>query len=149
MTTIFEADVRRAVLGRLDRLTPASTPQWGTMDVAQMLCHVARSLRMATGALVPPPLPWPIRLLGRLAKRRRLGDGPMGRNGPTSAALKVSDPREFAREKMAFLDAFEALAAGPQAATAPRHAFFGTMTPDEWGRLMYKHVDHHFTQFGV
>ena len=149
LKTLFDADAQREVLARLDRLTPASTPRWGSMDVAQMLCHVARSLQTPTGALKPPPLPWPFRILGRLVKGRALGERPMSRNAPTSVAFKVSDAREFANEKAAFLDAVRILAAGPQVATAPFHVFFGPMTPDEWGRLMLKHIDHHFTQFGV
>jgi hypothetical protein len=126
-----------------------STQRWGTTDVAQMLCRVSRSMRMATGALVPPPVPCPIRIIGRLAKRGGLSGRPISRNRPTSPALKVTDPREFAQEKAAFPEAFQTLAVGPHAATTPQHVFVGPMTPDEWGCLMYTHLDHHFTQFGV
>jgi len=71
-----------------------------------MLCHVTRALRTPTGALVPPPLPWPVRMFGRPIKRHALGD-------------------------------------------APQRVFFGPMMSSEWGRLMFKHIDHHFRQFGV
>jgi hypothetical protein len=73
----------------------------------------------------------------------------MARNAPTSPAFKVADRRQFEAEKAAFLEAFQILAKGPGVATAQQHVFFGPMTPTEWGRLMYKHVDHHFRQFGV
>ncbi|HLP18484.1 MAG TPA: DUF1569 domain-containing protein, partial [Bacteroidota bacterium] len=29
------------------------------------------------------------------------------------------------------------------------HAFFGELTPGEWGIITYKHLDHHLRQFGV
>lgn len=29
------------------------------------------------------------------------------------------------------------------------HPFFGKLTPMEWSVGMYKHLDHHFQQFGV
>ena len=29
------------------------------------------------------------------------------------------------------------------------HPFFGTLTGKQWGETQYKHVDHHFRQFGV
>jgi hypothetical protein len=29
------------------------------------------------------------------------------------------------------------------------HPFFGRLSGDEWGRLIYKHLDHHLRQFGV
>jgi len=38
---------------------------------------------------------------------------------------------------------------GPRGCTKHPHAFFGQLTPEEWARLMYKHLDHHLRQFGV
>jgi hypothetical protein len=29
------------------------------------------------------------------------------------------------------------------------HPMFGKMTADQWGRSMWKHLDHHLRQFGV
>ena len=29
------------------------------------------------------------------------------------------------------------------------HVFFGPMTGEEWGRLMYNHLDNHLRQFGA
>jgi hypothetical protein len=149
LTTLFDPGAPPEILARLERLTPASPAQWGKMNVAQMLCHVARSLHTATGALVAPPLPWPVRLLGRLIKRRALGDAVLKHNAPTSTALKVVDPCEFAAEKAAFVGALRIITAGPHTVTAADHVLFGPMTATEWGRLMYKHIDHHFRQFGV
>jgi len=39
--------------------------------------------------------------------------------------------------------------AGKAGCTTHPHTFFGRMTADEWGILMYKHIDHHLQQFGV
>ena len=35
------------------------------------------------------------------------------------------------------------------AAARQTHSFFGRLSGDEWGRLMYKHLDHHLRQFGL
>jgi hypothetical protein len=40
-------------------------------------------------------------------------------------------------------------AAGPAGCTAHPHAFFGSLAPDQWAILMYKHLDHHLRQFGA
>jgi hypothetical protein len=29
------------------------------------------------------------------------------------------------------------------------HPTFGPLSPEEWGRLSWKHVNHHLVQFGV
>lgn len=45
----------------------------------------------------------------------------------------------------AVIDRF--VAGGPSKCTAYPHAFFGKLTPEQWGELMYKHLDHHLRQF--
>jgi hypothetical protein len=40
-------------------------------------------------------------------------------------------------------------ASGPAGITKFPHPFFGSFTPDQWGKSMYKHLDHHLRQFGV
>jgi hypothetical protein len=149
LTTIYQPGVSRAIEARCERLTPATAALWGDMNVAQMLRHVARSLRTPTGELVPPLLPWPVRLIGRVVKRRVLSDAPLKKSAPTTPFFKVVEPCEFAAEKAEFLDALGKVSVGPHVATAPQHPFFGPMTAQDWGRLMYRHVDHHFKQFGV
>ena len=74
----------------------------------------------------------------------------MRRNSPTSTELVMKDDREFGTERGrldGLIDKF--VAAGPVCCTDHPHAFFGPMKPDEWGILMYKHLDHHLRQFGV
>ena len=46
-------------------------------------------------------------MFGRLIERHALGDAVLARNAPTSIALKVVAPCEFAAEKAAFVDAFQ------------------------------------------
>ena len=31
----------------------------------------------------------------------------------------------------------------------PDHPIFGNFSTDQWGRMQYKHLDHHLRQFGV
>ena len=38
---------------------------------------------------------------------------------------------------------------GEAKCTRHPHPFFGALTPAEWSRGMYKHLDHHLRQFGV
>ncbi len=38
---------------------------------------------------------------------------------------------------------------GPPAANGIVHAFFGPLTGKQWGRLQYKHLDHHLRQFSA
>lgn len=138
-----------ALLARLRALSPSAPRQWGKMDVAQMLAHVDASLRTALGELRLPRL-FVGRLLGRLAKRSAFGEKPFGRGLPTATDLKVTTSKEFEAERAQVVARVQRIAAGgPAVVSGGTHAFFGPLTPDEWGILMAKHVDHHLRQFGA
>ena len=38
---------------------------------------------------------------------------------------------------------------GPDEAGRHTHSFLGKITGDDWGVVMYKHLDHHLRQFGA
>ncbi len=150
MKTMFDAACVDELQRRFAGLQPGSPRHWGKMSPAQMLAHCSKGLEMATGELRPPRA-FIGRIIGRLIKRAALGDDkPMVRNSPTAKELMVEADCEFAAEKArlsGLIDSFAA--AGPAACTSHPHAFFGPLNPDEWGILMYKHLDHHLRQFGA
>ena len=150
MKNIFNASDRNELLARVEKLTPESQAVWGTMNVSQMLAHAAQGAKMPTGEVKPKSVGFPVSLIGRLLKSKILGEGPLRRNSPTSPEIKITDPREFQKEKANFISAIQKLGAlGEAGVKNDKHPFFGKMTPAEWGRINYKHADHHLSQFGV
>jgi hypothetical protein len=118
--------------------------------VSQMLAHSAQGAKMPTAEVMPKSVGFPISLVGRLLKSKVLGEGPFRKNSPTAPELVMDDLREFQKEKANFIAAIKHLGAvGEQGVKNPKHPFFGAMTPTEWGRINYKHADHHLSQFGV
>ncbi len=149
MPNLFETADREDVVRRLGGLRPASARQWGRMDVSQMLAHCAVSLEVPCGDRVKQQ-----RLLGRIlapfVRAATLGDKPMVRNAPTDAENKIVDARDFEQERARLTSIVERFAGlGPAGVDGVVHSFFGPLTGDEWGRLMYKHLDHHLRQFGA
>jgi hypothetical protein len=68
---------------------------------------------------------------------------------PTDKTFIVSDQRNFGEEKkklLALIERFVRL--GPNGISKEKHPFFGKLTPDEWGGLMWNHLNHHLKQFG-
>lgn len=148
-TNLFAADARASMRARLQTLRPDSPRQWGRMNAAQMLAHCTAAFGDACGDREVRQV-WIGKLIGPLALKYVLGDRPMQKNAPTAAALRIGDDRDFAveRERLeAILGRF--CAEGPSAADGRVHVLFGRMSGDEWGRLLYKHLDHHLRQFGV
>jgi hypothetical protein len=150
MKSLFDAATATEIHSRIARLEPRSTRQWGKMNASQAMAHCALAMEWAVGDSVAPRM-FLGRLLGSLAKSKVLKDeAPLRRNTPTAKSLVVANERNLEKECQrlcALIDRFSA--GGPQGCTKHPHTFFGALTPDEWGRLMYKHLDHHLRQFGV
>lgn len=149
MKSLFEQDGAQEVMARIDSLQPASTRQWGKMDVAQMMAHCSATLDMASGRLNPPRA-FVGRVLGPIFKSLFTNDKPFSKNGPTGKELVVADARDFARERERLKANVREFHEGGEAKCTRRpHPFFGALTPQDWSRGMYKHLDHHLRQFGA
>ncbi len=150
MKNLYEVATAKEIKDRIARLGPANERQWGKMTAPQAMAHCAIAMEWAVGDNHLPRM-FLGRLFGPIAKSNLLKDEkPVGRNMPTAKSLVVADERDLAKECQrlsALIDRFST--AGPQGCTKHPHTFFGPMTPDEWARLMYKHVDHHLRQFGA
>ena len=149
MKNLFEASSAMEIRSRIEHLRPDSQRQWGAMNVAQMMAHCSGWLEMAAG-LNSPKRSVIGRIFGRLAKRSVLGEAPIRRNMPTEKSLIRNDDRQFAEEQRRLIDWVDRFSAGgPERCTTHPHCFFGSMTPDEWAIMGYKHLDHHLQQFNV
>ena len=147
MKSIFEKDSQKELMERLECLTAQTPALWGEMNVAQMLAHCAMGMQVPVGDLTIKPTF--LRYIGRFFKSRATNDKPFSKNSPTAAEFLVSNECDFSNEKANFLKAFNKLIPVEHTVRISEHSFFGVMTPSEWGKLMYKHTDHHFRQFGV
>jgi Protein of unknown function (DUF1569) len=130
-------------------LQPATQRHWGKMDAAQMMAHCSASLDMASGRLNTPRV-FMGRLIGPFVKAIYTNEKPFSRSSPTDPKLVVSDEREFLHEQEQLRLKLRQFHEGgePQCTRHP-HPFFGVLTPQDWSRGMYKHIDHHLRQFGV
>jgi Protein of unknown function (DUF1569) len=148
MKNLFQRETVDEVTSRIGKLQPASPRQWGKMDVAQMMAHCSAALDMASGRLNPPRI-FLGRLIGRFVKAIFTNDKPFSRNNPTDKKLVVADQRDFVCEQEQLKLKLQQFHQGGEArCTRHPHPFFGALTPEEWSRGMYKHLDHHLRQFG-
>jgi uncharacterized protein DUF1569 len=146
---LFEPAARESILQRLNSLSPASSRRWGKMDAAQMMAHCSVAMEAGTGdkprkqALIG-------KILGPFVRSSIVGEKEFPKNSPTDPTFVISDAKDFAREKeylTALVGRF--CAAGPAQAGKHTHSFIGRLSGEEWGVVMYKHLDHHLRQFGA
>jgi hypothetical protein len=149
MQNLFDAADRDAILRRLAALQPTSARQWGKMNIPQMLAHCAAAMEIPCGDRVKKQA-----LIGRVlapfVRSSVLGDKPFSHNAPTDPDFRIVDERDFSTERQrlaALIDKF--CTRGPTAVDGVVHSFFGRLNADQWGRLMYKHLDHHLRQFNA
>lgn len=150
MEDLFDPATAEQFRTRIRSVTAASGRQWGKMSATQMMEHCARGLEMGTGELKSPRVLIG-RLLGRVVKPMALKEGaPMRRNSPTAPSLIVEDGGDLEGSRTRLLGALDRfVAGGQQGCSEYPHPFFGTLKPNEWSTLMYKHLDHHLRQFGA
>jgi hypothetical protein len=150
MKNLFDPAAVTELKTRLNALQSDSLRQWGKMDPAQAMAHCCAGVEMALGE-VNPPRALIGRLIGGFIKTLALGDDkPIRRNSPTASELVVQRQCDLHTERVRLAAAIDRFVAGGTAGcTKHPHAFFGTLTPDEWAVLMYKHLDHHLRQFGA
>jgi hypothetical protein len=144
---LWDASSRAELSNRLSKLTPDAKAAWGKMSATEMLAHLVDSLRMATGELPAKQEKLPIRFTP--LKQLIIYGPPFPKNSPTSPELRARKADEWDMELSALKQMMESFAARPAGATLPRHPAFGNLSRRTWGALSYKHIDHHFKQFGV
>jgi hypothetical protein len=148
MKTIFDKSTRDAIVARINTLNENNKPQWGKMNIYQMLKHCTLSDEMYLGDKVYPRQ-FIGRIFGKIAlKNLTKDDAPMGKNAPTSSDFKVKETEGDVTE---LRDKWVNLIERYQNFDNPdfTHWFFGKMTKEQIGQLAYKHADHHLKQFGA
>jgi hypothetical protein len=149
MKNLYEPASMEEVILRIENITPQHARQWGKMDVSQMLSHCGNALEMAMGK-INPPRAFIGRLIGGLFKSVYINEKPLSRDSPTSNQIRVTDAKDFQTEKSRLIGLVRQFAAaGESGCTKHPHPFFGELTPAEWSRGMFKHLDHHLRQFGA
>jgi len=146
---LFEAYTTEEIISRIDKLQPNTQRQWGKMDAPQMMAHCSATLEVASGRVVLPRL-FIGRILGPFVRPVFTNEKPFSKNGPTDKHLLITDKRDFGQEQNQLKTHVRQFHEGGEAkCTKHPHSFFGPITPQEWARGMYKHLDHHLRQFGV
>lgn len=149
MENLFDTDTYTQTVARLNKLTPEKQATWGKMNVSQMLAHCKEAFKVPLSEKRLPRL-FLGRIFGPFFKAKLYNESPWQQNLPTSPSFKITNTRDFNIEKQGLLELVNKFyAAGPMGITKYPHPMFGSLTPEQWGKSMYKHLDHHLRQFEV
>lgn len=150
MKTIFDQNIREELIGRITQINKSNKPDWGKMNISQMLKHnsywngwiLGKDNHKYKHAFLG-------KLFGKIALKKMIRDEkPFDKNIPTSEQFKVKETTaDLEFEKSVWISLIKEY----ENYDNPNfiHDFFGKMTKGEIGILVYKHTDHHLRQFGL
>ena len=146
MPSLYEPARRQELLDRLARLQPDRPPKWGRFSAPKMVTHLIESMRMARGEITPGARTLPLTFLLRplLIHARWI---PWPRGAPTAPELLKRTPDSWQADLATLRDLVATHPVYDEGAQVPTHPAFGRMSSRDWGALIYRHVDHHLTQF--
>ena len=145
--SLLDDGARRRIVERIEGLGPHSRRRWGTMSLPKAVCHMADQLAAALGELEVKPMRgiarWPgvswlvVHVL------------PVPRGVPTAPELLGTDLGELEEARAHLKGVLERFAANGEGGEWREHPAFGRLSGREWGKLGWKHMDHHLRQFGA
>lgn len=148
MPSLWNQRTRDEVLNRLERLKGDAPARWGRFTCTDMLAHLNDSMRMPLGEVSPRSKKLPLRFFP--LKQLIIYVMPFPKGAPTAPELIARTGKaKWDEEVNGFRELLGRLAARADASVWPSHPAFGAMSRRDWGVLGYKHIAHHFTQFGV
>ncbi len=150
MKNLFDAQQTKETISRIENLTPSTSPNWGKMNVAQMLAHCNVAYDMAHTNQYSKAGGFKKFMLKLFVKRAVVGPKPYGKNGRTAPEFLITDAREFDLEKTKLVNYLKKTQElGASHFHNKESTSFGELSSTEWNVLFAKHLDHHLTQFGV
>ncbi|WP_423148066.1 DUF1569 domain-containing protein [Rubrolithibacter danxiaensis] len=146
MKSIFDPGTRNELIKRIKTINKESTAQWGKMNVGQMLEHCTRWEDMMHGRKKFKRV-FLGYLFGKIALRTILKDeSPLRRSTPTIPDFVVKETRDdietLKTKWILLIEEYENFSNSYLI-----HPFFGRITKEQIGYLVYKHTDHHLRQF--
>ena len=148
MKNIFNESDYTEIRLRIEKLSHENLRSWGSMNIEEMIIHCTVQLKLALGEIS-------FKQQGPSVMRSRLGKWilfsaipwPKGVVTPNEMNREIAtfSPTEFEYEKTTLLNYIESV---KKAKELKAHPFFGELKRKEWGRVIYKHLDHHLKQFG-
>jgi len=151
MKNILNKNVADSIIERVNNLSTADKPQWGKMNVDEMLCHISDTLRMAAGIkksnftgsfLSTGPIKWLV-MAGMPTPKGKVNTVKEMKQGEGG-----TPPTGLANDKTLFVQLINNF---PEPFTKTKtfcHPAFGDLTKKEWARLAYLHLNYHLMQFG-
>ncbi len=150
LPSVFDSKTTEETFKRIENINYMSKPLWGKMNASQMLAHLNVAYDLAYGKIEAKPNFFVKLMLKLFVKGLVTSDKPYAQNSRTAPYFIIANERDFEKEKSKLIDYIKQTEAhGAKYFEGKESSSFGIMTAKEWNAQFYKHIDHHFRQFGA
>ncbi len=145
---IFNQKDYMGIKNRINQLNPQSQHQWGKMSLIQTLEHCSIQLRIGLGIVSENGYEGPSIYRTTIGRWILLYAVPWPKGTKTPSQMNIlsnsSSVSDLQDSKQTLLELLEKTQIEHR---LKPHPFFGDMKKKDWGRLIWKHLDHHLRQF--
>ncbi|MCR4029206.1 MULTISPECIES: DUF1569 domain-containing protein [Flavobacterium] len=137
-------------INRIKQLDSNRQPLWGKRSVDQMLAHCNVTYEMVYDNIHTKPNAFMRFILKSFVKNKVVDESSYSKNSRTAPQFIITGDRNFDLEKnrlISYISKTQEL--GENEFEGKESLSFGKLTSKEWNNMFAKHLDHHFTQFGV
>lgn len=145
MPTLFNAMTRADHMARLERLTPEVKPKWGKMTPGHLLAHLIDLFEVT---FAERPVTVRKGIMNSAFGRWLLANMPLPKNAATDPEYLKRPVGDFEEDKARVLDYIKRFAE-PDKYTFGASPWVGQMSPSQWAKSHYTHLEHHLKQFGL
>ena len=150
LPSIFSKSVTDEIIERINKLQPSTHPKWGTMSVDQMLAHCNVTYEMIFEDMHKKPNAFMRFILKAMVKNKVVDESSYPQNSRTAPAFIISGKKDFESEKSRLVNfIIKVQQQGENHFEGKESLSFGVLNKIEWNNMMYKHLNHHLSQFGV
>jgi len=150
LPNIFNVSVCADMVSRINRLNENTPALWGKMNVSQMLAHCCVTYEMIFENKHAKPNFLLRFVLKNFIKSKVVGEEPYKQGGPTAPQFLITNECDFEKENMRLINYINKVQQLGEAFFEGKESHsFGVLNKTEWNNMMYKHLNHHLSQFGV
>jgi hypothetical protein len=150
LPSVYDKSVAQDLINRINKLTPETPAKWGKMNVSQMLAHCCITYEYIFDERHDKPNFFMKFILKTLVKKKVVSEEMYGKDSPTGPAFIIKDNRDFEKEKIRLINYInKVVEKGESFFINKASNSFDVLTTTEWNNMMYKHLEHHLSQFGA
>ena len=150
MKSLFDSTTLSEVKDRIETISEGTTPNWGKMNSGQMLKHCQIPFNIINGTQeVKFKVGFLKKMIFSMMKPMMYNDKPWKQSVPTGKEFIIDYDVDFNTEKNNLLNLVDQFHDREDQEQWDPHPVFGKFKNDQWGKMNFKHLDHHLRQFGV